>query len=156
MARSDSQDQSLVPTASQTVGPFFHLGLAHLQSHFVPVRATENATITIRGRVLDGNGVAVPDFVLEVWQARPDGAYDEGSLGFGRILSDDAGGFSFTTLRPGCVPARRVTALAEHQPHVRPVGKALGYERDGQLLHTIGHGDDAPGNQRRRRGAGPN
>jgi protocatechuate 3,4-dioxygenase alpha subunit len=70
---------------------------------------------TICGRVLDGDGVAVPDALLEVWQANSYGKYshpedtqdkplEPGFTGFGRIAVDGQGAFRFTTIKPGPVP----------------------------------------------------
>jgi protocatechuate 3,4-dioxygenase alpha subunit len=63
--------------------------------------------------VLDGRGAGVPDALVEIWQAGPDGRIPQepGSLhrdghtftGFGRASTDDTGRFSFTTVRPGAV-----------------------------------------------------
>ena len=49
-------------TPSQTVGPFFAIGLP-------PVAGT--GPVLLRGRVLDGAGKPVPDAVVEAWQADP-------------------------------------------------------------------------------------
>ena len=55
-------------TPSQTVGPFFHLGLT-----WPRVPATVGSVI-LSGQVLDGVGAAVPDALLELWQADAAGA----------------------------------------------------------------------------------
>ena len=40
--------------------------------------------------------------MIEIWQADPNGAYDpHGTQGFGRVIPNDAGSFTFTTVRPG-------------------------------------------------------
>jgi protocatechuate 3,4-dioxygenase alpha subunit len=80
--------------------------------------------ITIRGKVLDGDGEPVPDAVLEIWQADSAGRYpSEFSpqnsvsprfLGFGRIETDDHGEFKFTTIKPGRVPAPEGSLQAPH------------------------------------------
>lgn len=57
----------LIPTASQTVGPFFSIGLAPLYQNAAPTNSTNK--ITIRGTVFDGNGKPIPDAVLEFWMA---------------------------------------------------------------------------------------
>ena len=67
--------------------------------------------IRLHGRVLDGAGDPVPDALLELWQPGPDGAVVQqpGSLhrdgwtftGWGRAATDNAGHWSFSTLRPG-------------------------------------------------------
>jgi protocatechuate 3,4-dioxygenase alpha subunit len=100
-------------TPSQTVGPFFSLGLAPLnRANLADGSAGEQ--ITIRGRVIDGDGHGVPDAVLEIWQADADGRYPHPEhtqsqqnaasfSGFGRIPTDEQGQFSFITIRPGPV-----------------------------------------------------
>jgi len=92
-----------VPTVSQTVGPFFEIGLTHLRTD--AIFATPSwEPVSIRGAVFDGDGRPVPDVVLEIWQADADGRYDvDGSSGFGRIFPDAAGTFCFQTVQPGSV-----------------------------------------------------
>jgi protocatechuate 3,4-dioxygenase, alpha subunit len=48
-------------TPSQTVGPFFSIGMAP--------RDVPGGTESLRGRVIDGAGEPVPDAVVEAWQA---------------------------------------------------------------------------------------
>ncbi len=59
-----SATTALVPTGSQTVGPFFSIGLNHLIDR-APTRAA--GSITIQGQVFDGDGAGVPDAMLEFW-----------------------------------------------------------------------------------------
>jgi len=114
---------SNVPTASQTVGPFFSIGLSAMCRAELTPHAATGASITVRGRVLDGDGRPVPDAVLEIWHADSDGKYDlrgdagknaAGGVptGFGRIATNDEGEFRFTTRKPGAVrePDGRVQA----------------------------------------------
>ena len=105
---------SKVPTASQTVGPFFSIGLDGMcRTQFAP-HAAAGASVTVRGRVLDGDGRPVPDAVLEIWHADGDGNYgargevDKNAAGgvppgFGRVATNDEGEFRFTTKKPGAV-----------------------------------------------------
>ncbi len=58
----------LIPTASQTVGPFFSIGLEPL--HQDPAEMGSATAITISGRVVDGGGQPVPDCVLEFWTSK--------------------------------------------------------------------------------------
>jgi protocatechuate 3,4-dioxygenase beta subunit len=71
--------------------------------------------IIVSGRVLDGNGRAVPDTLLEVWQANAAGRYrhlrdqwpaplDPNFDGLGRVMTDATGRYSFTTIQPGAYP----------------------------------------------------
>jgi len=57
----------LIATASQTVGPFFSIGLAHLHQDSTKTNSADAQTIT--GIVVDGDGQPIPDCVLEFWTA---------------------------------------------------------------------------------------
>ena len=62
-------------TPSQTVGPFYHLGL--IDARWAPAieAATPGQRIRIQGCVLDGEGAPVIDGMLESWQADAGGIY---------------------------------------------------------------------------------
>ena len=45
---------ALIPTASQTVGPYLHLGLTQITFPDIAKDASKGETILITGRVLDG------------------------------------------------------------------------------------------------------
>ena len=102
----------LPPTPGQTVGPFFHAGLAFDGDHLLVAPGSPGA-LELHGRVLDGEGDGVPDALVEVWQSGPDGNVPHlgGALrrdpdafgGFGRCATDASGGYAFTTLAPGAV-----------------------------------------------------
>jgi protocatechuate 3,4-dioxygenase, alpha subunit len=117
---------SLVPTPSQTVGPFFSIGLGWLRNDNIAVNATAGERITIEGRVLDGDGAPVPDALLEIWQADANGIYpiyddkqdssvSKSFRGFGRVATNEQGRFHFMTVKPGCV---KDTEGREHAPHL--------------------------------------
>jgi protocatechuate 3,4-dioxygenase, alpha subunit len=93
----------LGPTPSQTVGPFFAIGLSDRKLDQVVPDGTADA-IRIEGRVLDGAGEPVADAMVEVWQADAAGEYS-GDFGWGRSGTDDEGRFGFLTVKPG--PAAR-------------------------------------------------
>jgi protocatechuate 3,4-dioxygenase, alpha subunit len=99
---------SAVP--GQTVGPFFHLGLEYPQMNELVPPGNPRA-IRLHGRVTDGAGAPVPDAVIEIWQADPQGhiVRQPGSLrrdgwtftGWGRAATDPDGLYSFATVEPG-------------------------------------------------------
>ena len=71
--------------------------------------------IVVRGRLLDSGGRAVPDALIEVWQANAGGRYrhvvdqwpsplDPHFAGNGRVVTDAEGRYRFTTIRPGAYP----------------------------------------------------
>jgi protocatechuate 3,4-dioxygenase, alpha subunit len=119
-------DPTLLPAPSQTSGPFLSIGLLreHIGSSVVP--DDDPRAIRIRGRLLDGNGDAVPDGMIEIWQANAAGRYahpedartdialEEGFLGFGRSGTVDDGWFEFVTVKPGRVPAPDGELQAPH------------------------------------------
>lgn len=100
----------LAPTPAQTVGPFFGYALPFERGDELVAPGRPEA-VRLHGDVLDGAGVGVSDALLELWQAAPDGTVpqESGSLrrdgwtftGWGRASTDDAGHYSFTTVRPG-------------------------------------------------------
>ena len=115
-----------VPVPSQTVGPFFHLGCT--DNHCVPslvVEKTKGERIRLKICVLDGDAVAVPDAMIEIWQADAEGKYkhpddpqsataDPDFGGFGRMPTDDQGCCVFETIRPGQVPSNDGDRQASH------------------------------------------
>ena len=82
------------PTPPQTVGPFFAIGLPWDDGPDVVERGSAGA-IALRGTVLDGEGVPVPDALVETWQ--PPG---EGCRGFGRCPTDEDGRWEIVTRKP--------------------------------------------------------
>ena len=118
--------EKLIPTPSQTVGPFFHLGLDRPEWSDLTAGNPEGERIVIEGRVLDGDSAPVPDAVIELWQANAAGRYahpddkqtdkplDPNFRGFGRVATDAEGRFRVTTIRPGPVPGRGNSLQAPH------------------------------------------
>ncbi len=112
---------SLHATASQTVGPFFSIGLEPMYVLVVAGPEIPGERVTIRGRVLDGDGAPVPDAVIETWQADAEGRYacagdaeQTGFLGFGRAPTDEQGEFALTTVKPGRVEGPDGSLQAPH------------------------------------------
>jgi protocatechuate 3,4-dioxygenase alpha subunit len=89
----------LVPSPSQTVGPFFHFCLTADTTHgrLFPDRASR---MRLAIRVTDGAGAAVTDAAVEIWQACDEPG---GDSAFGRLPTDADGTCEFDTVRP-CAP----------------------------------------------------
>jgi protocatechuate 3,4-dioxygenase alpha subunit len=113
----------LTPTPSQTVGPYLHLGLTDSRSiSRVAGDAAKGERVWLTFRVLDGDGVPVPDAMIELWQADSDGNYahqdssaDGTSFrGFGRLATAEDGACTFETIKPGRVPGPGETVQAPH------------------------------------------
>jgi protocatechuate 3,4-dioxygenase, alpha subunit len=119
-------DTDLVPTPSQTVGPFFAIELT-TDEHCVKCVAGPQANgerVWITFRVLDADGAPVDDAMLEVWQADANGKYnhpddlqpkqlDPGWIGFGRLATGEDGSCVLETIKPG-----RVAGAALQAPHL--------------------------------------
>jgi protocatechuate 3,4-dioxygenase, alpha subunit len=112
-------------TTSQTVGPFFSIGLDRLRANNLAGPGVSGKRLTIEGQVLDGDGQPVPDAVIEIWQANTHGKYahpedtqekplEPGFSGYGRVPTDDNGQFRFTTIKPGSVPGPGGKPQAPH------------------------------------------
>ncbi len=101
----------LKESASQTAGPYVHIGCVpsfaglggeDLGSEMLS-GAVEGERIDIEGHVFDGDGVALTDAMLEIWQADSVGGFDNPDFpGWGRQPTDgESGLFRFKTIRPG-------------------------------------------------------
>lgn len=124
-------------TASQTAGPYVHIGLAPQQAGFeifersfgnvLTNPPTQGERIRIEGRVYDGIGTVVKDALIEIWQANAQGRYahpadrqagkalDANFRGWGRACTDfDTGVYHFETIKPGVVTGRNGRFMAPH------------------------------------------
>lgn len=149
----------LPETASQTGGPYVHIGLAPAQAGFeifannfgnrLAGPGTKGEPIAIEGVVYDGSGTPLRDVLIEIWQADADGHYAHPAdpapsafRGWGRSGADfDSGVYRFETVKPGAVvdaDGRR------HAPHVAMVLFARGINVG---LHTrVYFADEAQAN----------
>jgi protocatechuate 3,4-dioxygenase, alpha subunit len=111
-------------TPWQTVGPFFHHALPY-ESGSMVAGADREGAFTLHGCVYDGNGDALPDALVEVWQADETGRFvstphifeapaADGFRGFGRSDTDGDGHYTFTTVKPAGVPTQDGTDQAPH------------------------------------------
>ena len=114
-------------TSSQTVGPFFAPALLREDARRNVLTRPETAgeRIRIAGRVLDGDGMPVPDAMVEIWQANAHGRYyhaadqgpaplDPSFCGFGRSGTAEDGSYWFETVKPGPVPFAGERLQAPH------------------------------------------
>lgn len=115
----------LKETASQTAGPYVHIGLIPAMAGFdifeknfsnlLVTPNTQGERITLEGKVIDGSGTPLRDVLLEIWQAnatgrynhpadRSTGALDEEFRGWSRAGSDfESGLVTFETIKPGAI-----------------------------------------------------
>lgn len=106
------------PEGAELFAPVFGHGEVEVAEADLTARGTGDPIgerITIRGRVLDADGRPVRRQLVEVWQANAAGRYlherdlhpaplDPNFVGTGRCLTDDDGGYAFTTVKPGAYP----------------------------------------------------
>jgi protocatechuate 3,4-dioxygenase beta subunit len=139
--------EALPPTPAQTPGPFYPLSypadsdndLVHVAGHAEPA----NGTVTrVAGHILDRAGQPLSGARVEIWQCDQNGRYhnvrdsssgrppDDNFQGFGRIVTDAAGGYSFTTIRPVPYPGRT--------PHVHFAVMAPGLPRLVTQMYVAG------------------
>jgi protocatechuate 3,4-dioxygenase alpha subunit len=127
---------TLIPSASQTLGPFFNFALTTNSSLGVLARdGAEGERIRLAFRVVDGEGAPTSgDAMIELWQADARGCYahaldpragahDPNFHGFGRLETDANGECVFETVKPGPVPDGSGGAQA---PHINVVLLARG------------------------------
>lgn len=126
----------LKESASQTAGPYVHIGLTPNFAEIGGVYPddlgatmvndkTRGERVTITGQVIDGSGTPLKDALLEIWQADADGLYNSPSetrgsadpnfQGWGRCPTDmTSGEYRFDTIKPGRVPFRGGKLMAPH------------------------------------------
>ena len=117
--RHPQQDLVLLPhTLTELTGPVLGDGKVSTADADLTSYAggeAQGQRIIVRGRALDSDGRAVPDTLIEIWQANAGGRYrhlhdqwpaplDPHFGGVGRAVTDSAGRYSFTTIRPGAYP----------------------------------------------------
>ncbi|MFN3144158.1 MAG: protocatechuate 3,4-dioxygenase subunit beta [Paracoccaceae bacterium] len=112
---------SLESTVTEETGPVFGHDLLGPHDDNLIVNYTQGKEravgerIRVHGRVMDENGRAVPNTLVEVWQANAGGRYrhvkdtyfaplDPHFGGCGRTITDENGYYEFMTIRPGAYP----------------------------------------------------
>jgi protocatechuate 3,4-dioxygenase alpha subunit len=116
-----------VRTPSQTIGPFFHVGLKWENGNQVQLEAGERIVLT--GHVYDGAGAVVTDALIETWQADSKGkvpglASSAKAQGYSRVATDETGSFTIETLMPGACRGPKGEAYAP-QLHVTLFARGL-------------------------------
>ena len=132
----------LPETASQTGGPYVHIGLAPAQAGFEIFETnfgnqlakpdTRGERIVVEGIVYDGSGTPVRDMLVEIWQADAEGHYAHPAdprpssfRGWGRSGADfDTGVYRFETIKPGAVVSG--DGSSRQAPHIAMVLFARG------------------------------
>lgn len=123
---------TLVESASQTAGPYVHIGCMptyagnagayDLEIGTSPIAdGAKGEVIEITGEVIDGTGWALRDAMLESWQPDAAGKFpgqdgaDPKVTGFCRFAVDaETGKFTLRTVKPGAVAARGGAMQAPH------------------------------------------
>lgn len=112
-------------TPSQTVGPYFAIGLPFEGGPMIVPPSTPDA-IRISGTIYDGRGEVIPDHLIEFWQPDGEGCFAdlhgygeqstlEGFRGFGRYGVEDGDGvYEIVTVKPGRVPGPDGELQAPH------------------------------------------
>jgi len=142
-----------LPTPSQTVGPFFVIGLPFEGDERLVEDDVPDA-VRIEGIVFDGDGVPVDDALVEIWQANRGGRYahpedtredvplEDGFSGHGRCGTDVSGRYRFVTVKPGPVPA---PGGGQQAPHIEVSVLARGLLK--RLATRIYFPDEAEANE---------
>ena len=92
---------TLRPTPSQTVGPFYSIGLCRrAENELVP--ATDPAAIRVTGRLLDGDAQPIGDGMIEAWDAT--------GARWGRCGTDPEGAVLVRDREAGCSGAGRAAS----------------------------------------------
>ena len=122
MPLAPARAAGLVATPAQTEGPFYPAGFpADMDNDLVQVRGQAaqamGQVLHLQGRVIDLGGGARSGAMIEIWQCDAQGIYDHprqsgrdrrdtAFQGYGRMLVDAEGRYSFRTLRPVAYPGR--------------------------------------------------
>jgi protocatechuate 3,4-dioxygenase alpha subunit len=88
---------TLVRTPSQTVGPYYAIGLSRAPQNELADRRDPGASQLI-GQLLDGQGAPIGDGMIEIW--------DAAGRRWARSGTDSEGRFSFVVTKPGALPGQ--------------------------------------------------
>ncbi len=136
----------MIPTGEATLGPFFPPRYVDAGANDLTLfegRKARGEAIEIRGRVVQEDGAALENLIVEIWQPDAAGIFrhpadprhaqaDPDFLGWGRAATDSNGAYVFRTIRPGAPQGRA--------PHVNVMVMFSGLMR---ILKTTLFFDDA-------------
>jgi protocatechuate 3,4-dioxygenase alpha subunit len=111
----------MISTAEATIGPFFPPRYVDQGANDLTLfggRKAKGEVIEIHGRVVQEDGAALENLIVEIWQADAQGIYrhpadprhaqaDADFLGWGRAATDAQGGYRFRTIKPGAPQGRQ-------------------------------------------------
>ena len=126
---------TLKESASQTAGPYVHIGCLPQSAGLAPKRMGaqlgssmitaewQQASISLDILIFDGASDPVKDAMIEIWQAGPEGEFanTKGFSNWGRKSADpDSGLTRFNTLKPGVVKAvvNESGTQPQQSPHI--------------------------------------
>jgi protocatechuate 3,4-dioxygenase beta subunit len=145
---------ALAPTPSAMEGPFYptsSMRFDDVDNDLVKIEGAVSAAggevIQLNGKLVDSDGDAVSNAIVEIWQCDATGRYlhtadrraeprDAGFQGFGRARTAVDGRFTFRTIKPVPYPGRT--------PHIHVKVVDQGFELLTSQLYLDGH----PGNSR--------
>jgi len=118
--KGKSLKRRLIPTGEATIGPFFPPRYVDAGANDLTVfegRKARGEAIEIRGSVIQDDGKALENLLVEIWQADAGGIFrhpadprhaqaDADFLGWGRAATDDKGSYAFRTIKPGAPEGR--------------------------------------------------
>jgi protocatechuate 3,4-dioxygenase beta subunit len=117
--RAPSQKPILLPhSMTELTGPVLGEGrvtAADADLSLADGGEAQGQRIIVHGQVRDSDGRAIPNTLIEIWQANAAGRYkhrwdqhdaplDPYFTGIGRVLSDSTGHYRFVTIKPGAYP----------------------------------------------------
>ncbi len=119
--RAPSQPLVLLPgSLSHSLGPVFGQEAVRPSDSDLTMQhggEPQGERIIVTGRVVDDDNVPVRGALIEIWQANAAGRYrhqndnhpaplDPNFTGYGRVLTDSDGRYSFVSIKPGAYPWR--------------------------------------------------
>jgi len=105
----ESESRKKQPTPPNELGPFYKPQAPHENKLSKPGDA--GLPLSVSGTVFDTTGNALPDALVEIWQAEPLGVYDNTGYHYrAQITAGQRGDYGFESNMPGHYPTR----VAQH------------------------------------------